>query len=354
MNDLDERITDVLRAHADGPVDTVALSARAVERGRTLQRRRRVGYAATSVGVVALAAMTAVVASRPSTQDSASHPRPSLPALPVAVGVPGLDKAPSQVGADAGTVHFSVDALTAGARTATWTVSPGLEQVQLIGGAVPSAHIAVARKQSTFTNMPLNVDGPNGAPASVGDRVMINGQVAVVRSGASTVPGTRYWQILWQPVRGVWARVDTHAPNLKAALGVANALQSGNARRCVIPYRLTSLPTGFTKTGCSVTLDRTGPGPHLFSDLTVSDGTGKSIELSVQRDDHKPTPHPNGTVDGHRFAWRADIEPTLEMHGFHGLVVFLTEQPHGFSEPSATKLIRGMHVVPDLEHPATW
>jgi hypothetical protein len=76
------------------------------------------------------------------------------------------------------------------------------------------------------------------------------------------------YRISWQPVDGLWAVVAVDNPDLSFAIKAAQALKLNVAQRCVAPMHVTSLPAGYTWTGCGITVGTDTPWEMSNIELT--------------------------------------------------------------------------------------
>jgi hypothetical protein len=331
--DIERAITDTLRTRADRDVDTNALLAGATGRARVLGTRRKLIVAGAVVA--ALAATGAAVATVPaflgaprlasptgtSTADpnaGVTPPPPGgyrVPSLPVADGVAGAAARPDLVGTDPGVLHFDLAAEASGAYQVSWTVGEGHESVD-IDGTKSRLRLDLGPDRGKLDNLD-RVGGfsdiwPSGVTTGGGDPRKQPTQHVTVGGRPVTLDETRYydgvsvWVLRWQPVDGLWARVEAAHVSRDGALAFADKVRPAldRSRRCVVPTHVTTLPSGLRWTGCGVQFS--GYDRTMWSSIvTFADASGEAI--SVRTDGGPPPPGPapsaNRTVGGHPATW---------------------------------------------------
>ncbi|MET8908435.1 hypothetical protein [Micromonospora sp. NPDC004551] len=359
MTDLDQRITSVLREHAEGETDTHRLlrGSRALGRRRQVRRRVAAGTALALVGVVGFAGVTGADLDRLSGRLPWAAATPDVPAPlpPRADGVPGAAERPDLVGTDTTVLHLGVD--TRKARYLAWAVhgEPRVESIRLDVGGDRPVLIEVSPSAQVVDELLLD-----GLPAEQGAvPVTFDGTVRQFRNGAGgLVKG-------WQPVPGLYARAsvlgDTDRDTLAAAV---DALRWGEARRCDAPLGLRVLPRGAQLTSCSV--DASAFPRGLNVELTVYREPSAAMwvrlqygsQIAVDRADS------NRTVGG-RPAYLYPDGTKLDLLGIpkaHLTADFGWPLPGGqghggrpaFTEADATTVLAGAQVARDLTDPETW
>ncbi|WP_422736559.1 hypothetical protein ACN263_23905 [Micromonospora sp. WMMD729] len=339
VSDLDRQLTATLAHRAGGDVDPTPIVEQARHRGRRLRRRRRGLLAAgTAAACVALATLV-------STIPTAGDPRPAATTLllPEATVQNGL-----AVGADPTTVHFSADALMNGAESATWRAGRGSESVEF-RGPDGSARFALARSVAALDALPQTLSS-SGRPqprtdVRVGDRP---GVAWFDPSGDQ-----RLWFVRWQPADGLWAQLDTYATTSDEAIATAGRVRFDSARRCVVPFRLESLPAGARLLECSITLGRSEKAPFVEGSLVVGDDAGRWLTVRAQ-----PAPgHRIRSADLVAGPYRARrqgadvVEMTVETCFIEA---FRKGWGDGYTEAEALTILGGYRPAPDLDRPGTW
>lgn len=270
MTDLDERIVRTLRERAEGTVDTDRLTSRAVAGGRVRRRRRRAG-AGLALGVAAVLGFTVATGvglpERVRPPDAAA-PDAATAAPPRLENVPGAAARPDLVGTDPQVLHFGFD--PARARYRGWHVGFGVESIRVeVDGGRP---VSVALARSADALWEYAVEGlPPGATGMTGGTVF-DGTDRLHREG-----GTSIWIRLWQPAPGLYARAAVTAVTAQEIEVAVGALRLGEARRCVAPVRLTTLPAGARLDQCTVDA---GSFPATLHMSLVVNGPGKRRRVS--------------------------------------------------------------------------
>jgi hypothetical protein len=382
--DLEKTIAESLRTRADGPVDTDALLAGATGRARVIGIRRKLLVVGAVTAVVAvtgaavaaapdLLAGRAVRPAAPSQSPSAEAPVPGVtppppggyrvPSLPMADGVAGAAARPDLVGTDPGVLHFDLDAAAAGAYTVAWTAGEGHESVDI---GRPKGRLRLDLGPDLAKLDGLNRDGvfgdiwDTGFRSSGGDPVEQPRQSVGIGGLPSTLDETRYpdatvWVLRWQPVNGLWARVEGSVSRddvMAFAAKVPGGLE--HSRRCVVPVEIAKLPPGLRWTGCGVLLNgynqaQAGQGILTFANLDgppVSVQTGRGMVAA-------DNPATNRTVAGHRAWW---VSGSLTVDHGDGKFFMVDFRPHGAaaSEVTAVHLAEAIQLPGQPGNPASW
>ncbi|MCN0180180.1 hypothetical protein [Salinispora arenicola] len=347
-SDLDQRLAATLKWHAGGEVDLAPIVEQARRRGRRLRRRRR-GLIAGGVAA-ACAALVAVVLVIPTTghaPDGAIIPATAL-ALPDAPGQPGAIMRPEVVGADPGMLHFTTDTLVGGAESATWSAGRGAESVEFRG---PTGHarFVLARSVAMLDALQQTLSSA-GRPQPPTD-VRVGGRPGLAWFDPSG--GRKLWFVRWQPVTGLWAQLDIYATTRDEATDTASRVRFDGAHRCVVPFRLQSLPPGGRLLECSVTLSRSEQGLLAEGSLVVGDETGRWLTVRA-----RPAPgyaaRTGELVAGHYRARRQGSD-VLEMFVKPCVVeAFLKGWGNGYTESDGLTVLSGYRPARDLDEPGTW
>jgi hypothetical protein len=365
MDDFEDTITSVLRAHDEGgPVDVTALRRGSLARARSI-RRRRVGLTGAAAAVAIVGGAVAVnAASSPVSAPiggggsyGGSYGAPpggpanaAVAVLPRA-GEPGAAVRPDLVGHDPGTLHFDVDTGALGADEATYAVNPGVETATLAKDGLNFAWYALGPDRATLDGYTLL----NTHATTLPEHPLILGRPATVERFAQGVLGTRAaYRISWQPVDGLWAAVAVDDPDLSRALKAANALKLNIAQRCVAPMLVTSLPAGYTWTGCNITLGTPDSDfPWEMSQVVLSRAGGGSVVVAIGNVSAVDHIVPNTTAVGHPAEW-VDQQLTVPMDGWVNLYIGPGVQGGTLSQGEATDFAARTQVGTDFTDPTRW
>ncbi|MGC4771070.1 hypothetical protein ACLQ25_19115 [Micromonospora sp. DT44] len=342
VSDLDRRLAATLAHRAGGDIDPTPIVEHARQNGRRLRRRRRGLLAASAaVACVALAALV------PTVRD-ADDPMPPattllLPEAPAAAVV-----RPRDVGTDPTTVHFSADALVSGAEYATWRAGRGSESVEF-RGPDGAARFALARSVVALDALQQTLSS-SGRPqprtdVRVGDRP---GVAWFDPSGDQ-----KLWFVRWQPADGLWAQLDTYAATSDEAIGTAGRVRFDGARRCVVPFRLESLPAGARLLECSVTLSQSEKGAFAEGSLVVGDDAGRWLTVRAQSAPGRQVRSADLVAGPYRARRQGSdvLEMTVERCSVEA---FRKGWGNGYTEAEGLAILGGYRPAPDLDHPDTW
>ncbi|MGW3788944.1 hypothetical protein ACWD5Z_30495 [Micromonospora chokoriensis] len=348
FSDLDQQLTATLQHRAGGDVDPTPIVEQARHRGRRLRLRRR-GLIAGGVAA-ACVAVTSVVLAFPTGRGSND---PIMPAaalmLPEASGQSGAIARPEEVGADPATVHFSTDALVDGAEHATWSAGRGTESVEFRGPR-GQARFALARSLASLDGLQQTLSSA-GRPqprtnVHVGDRP---GYAWFDPSG-----DRKLWFVQWQPGDGLWAQLDIYARTQDEATSTAARVRFDGAHRCVVPFRLGSLPPNGRLLECSVTLDRSEGGPFAEGSLVVGDDAGRWLTVRAQLAPEGREARPAELVAGPYRVWRQGSD-VLEMVVKPCVVeAFRDGWGNGYTEAEGLTILGGYQPTRDFDSPDTW
>ncbi|MFG2043289.1 hypothetical protein [Dactylosporangium sp. NPDC048998] len=384
---LEQELRASLGRRADAPVDTIALAAVAMRKGRRLRGWTYAARcAAAAVAVGAVVAAVALLPGRGPGITTAGPPsdRPSwsasnqpswsasgppswsasgapwsasgapavggtespwvdgdAPALPVAAGVAGAAADPGAVGADPAVLHFGLDATVARAATVAWGTGGGTESVDLVRADSAKYVAGLARDVAGLDRMRDEETTPPPDWAHGTESAMtVAGRPAVLRVAGG------HFTLRWQPVDGLWAQVYG-GPRTEPQTGVAigAGLRLGTAYRCVSPMHLAKVPAGMRLTGCGLALDgydrndSTGRPTRLSQSwFQVGDGT-RSVEITLATA-IPAGPMPSGPpknpvrvpIDGY---W-------VQLFG------------DGYDAQALTPIWKGLTIRGDMRAPATW
>ncbi|MEH0845444.1 hypothetical protein V6U81_23930 [Micromonospora sp. CPCC 205711] len=381
MTDLDERIARTLREHADGPVDTGRLVTAAVNGGRARRRRRRAVVGAALGVAVALGAGMALRTPTPAPSPTpAVTPSPTVVVPPRAPGVPGAAARPGLVGSDRAVLHFGVD--PAVGQPVAWRSADRVETMNLdLGGGV-LALVAVGadpQKVEFGTNFPYDI-GPDEVDRS-GQGEERDRRPGDAASRYNGLPRrldevTRGWVLRWRPAPGVYARVATLGDTDAEVRRVAAALRFDEARRCVTPMRLTTLPKGAWIGECEVSVRElpwpseanrarrlppgsgpAGPVERTSAVLTVRMANWASLPVRLhysaetENDPRIPVHRTVGPWKVFESGYFKDVLGIPHTHLSMGRELSTDKGPY---DADVFTVIRGLRVADDLGEPTSW
>ncbi|MEU8185141.1 hypothetical protein AB0B85_13800 [Micromonospora sp. NPDC049044] len=347
FSDLDQQLAATLNRRAGGDIDPTPIVEQARQRGRQLRRRHR-GFVAGGVAAACLA-LAAVVA----LPIGGGADKPIMPAaallLPEASGQAGATARPEDVGVDPDLVHFSVDSLVDGAEYATWRAGRGIESVEL-RGPTGQARFALARTVTSLDDLQQTLPSIGRPQAHTDVRVGDRPGVAWFDPSGDQ----KLWFVRWQPADGLWAQLDTYAASRDEATAMTSRVRFDAAHRCVVPFRLESMPPGGRLLECSVTLGRSGHGSFVEGSLVVGDDAGRWLTVRAQ-------PAPNGYDVGSGdlvagpYRARRQGSDVLQMVAAPCVVeAFLRGWGKGYGESDGLVVLGGYQPIRDLDRPDTW
>ncbi|MFF0654731.1 hypothetical protein [Micromonospora tulbaghiae] len=347
FSDLDQQLATTLKHHAGGNVDPAPIVEHARRRGHRLRLRRRwliTGGTAAACAFLATAVMVIPAGRAP---DGATRSATAL-VLPDAPGEPGAIARPEVVGADPGVVHFTTDSLVGDAWSATWSAGRGVESVEFRGTA-GQARFVLARSAATLDGLQQTLSSA-GRPQPPTD-VRVGGRPGVAWFDPSG--DKKLWFVRWQPVDGLWAQLDIYATGHDEATDAASRVRFDGAHRCVVPFRLQSLPPGGRLLGCSVTLLRSERGAFDEASLVIGDESGRWLTVRAQPAPGRD-PRAADLVAGPYRARRQGSD-VLEMFVKPCVVeAFLKGRGNGYTESEGLTVLSGYQPALDLDHPDTW
>ncbi|WP_433344429.1 hypothetical protein [Micromonospora sp. CA-111912] len=349
MTDLDQRIASALRERAEGETDTHRLlrASQAQGRRRKLRRRAATGTALALVGVLGFVGVTGTDFAGLSGRLpwAAATPAVAAPVPPRADGVPGAAQRPDLVGTDPQVLHLGVD--TSQARYLGWAVyrSNQLESIRFdVGGGQPVL-VEVSRSAQMINE--LLIDGVPIQEAVV--RLTFDGAVRQFgRTGGGLVTA-------WQPAPGLYARASMLVGDRSVLVKAVDAIRWDEARRCVAPLRLSTLPEGAAVSACSVDVAAFPRGLKVELTLYREPPATMWVKLLYGVGIGESTTESNRVVGG-RPGYLYPDGTRLELLGFPKahLTADFGWSGKGFTEADATTVLAGVQVAEDLGDPETW
>ena len=218
-------------------------------RRRRPSGRRRAGW--RRGGCAGAVGRGGVSVGDPSVSNSAGPPRfDTVTHLP-ASGAPGAAQRPDLVGTDPGTLHFDVDTAALNASGISWRSDKGIELADVWNREVNHFNTWFGLSPQKDTAL-AGVGGSalNGLGIKPTDTTILGRPATIEDFGKLMGGDLGVWRLTWQPVDGLWAVVMVNAESVDAAMTAAQTLKLDRAQRCVTPMHLSSLPNGYTWTGC--------------------------------------------------------------------------------------------------------
>ncbi|MEU7613714.1 hypothetical protein [Micromonospora sp. NPDC049204] len=347
FSDLDQQLAATLKQRAGGDIDPTPIVEQARQRGRRLRRRHR-GFVAGGVAAACLA-LTAVVA-LPIGGGTDDPIMPAATLLPPEMpGQAGATARPEDVGADPDVVHFSVDSLVDGAEYATWRAGRGIESVEF-RGPTGQARFALARTVTSLDELPQTLSSAGRPQARTDVRVGDRPGVAWFDPSGDQ----KLWFVRWQPADGLWAQLDSYATGRDEATATASRVRFDAAHRCVVPFRLESLPPGGRLLECSVTLGQSEHGDFVDGSLVVGDEAGRWLTVRAQLAPAGDKARSGDLVAGPYRARRQGSD-VLEMTVQPCAVeAFRKGWGNGYTESEGLAILGGYRPARDLDRPETW
>lgn len=278
---------ETLQTHGVGAGRCGPAARGLVARARTIRRRRigltGVAVATALVGVDALAPLPSGVggsstigAGSPAT--SATRPGKGVTISMPPSDQPGAADRPDLVATDPGTFHFDVDTAAIGASGISYSSQGGVEAAQAWNPAVGHFNTWYYLAPQRAAIDPRGSLGDNPHDPAVDTQV--SGSPATMVRYPSGYDGTHpVDEVTWQPVDGLWARVDVEASDTTAAMNAVFALRLDRSQRCAVPFRLASLPAGYTWTGCDVSFGSSSSWE--VGGVWLSDADGHEVGVKI-------------------------------------------------------------------------
>ncbi|WP_446219386.1 hypothetical protein [Micromonospora sp. IBHARD004] len=245
-------------------------------------------------------------------------------------------------------MHFTTDTLVGGAESATWGAGRGAESVEF-RGPTGQARFVLARSVATLDALQQTLSSA-GRPQPPTD-VRVGGRPGVAWFDPSG--DVNLWFVRWQPVNGLWAQLDIYATTRDEATDTASRVRFDGAHRCVVPFRLQSLPPGGRLLECSVTLGRSERGSFAEGSLVIGDESGRWLTVRAQ-----PVPGyeaRTGELAAGPYGARRQGSDVLEMFVKPCVIeAFLKGWGNGYTESEGLAVLSGYQPARDLDHPDTW
>ncbi|WP_030488155.1 hypothetical protein [Micromonospora chokoriensis] len=353
ISDLDQQLATTLKHRAGGDIDPTPIVEQARHHGRRIRRRRR-GLIAGGAAAACIA-LTSVVLAIPGVW-TIDDPIPSVDpfmrqvlSLPDAPAQTGAIARPQEVGADPATVHFSADTLVSDAEYATWRTGRGTESAEF-RGPTGQARFVLARSEALLNELQQTLSSA-GRPQPRTD-VRVGDRPGVAWFDPSG--DRKLWFVRWQPGDGLWAQLDAYATTSDEATGMASLVRFDGAHRCVVPFRLESLPPGGRLLECSVTLGQSVRDPFVEGALVVGDDEGRWLTVRAQPAPNGDKARPGDLVAGPYRARRQGSD-VLEMTVKPCVVeAFRKGWGSGYTESEGLAILGGYQPARDLNRPETW
>ena len=211
--------------------------------------------------------------------------RAPLPGLGAAAaggtGKPGAASRPDLVGSTPGAVSTAGRPAARRADRATWT-GPGHRE----RGAARriAARVMLARDRAALDEVQQTL-ASSGSPQQPVE-VRVNGRPGDASYNPALPSGGQGLSVVRMATgrRPLGAALDLHRGDLEAVIGTASLVRFDEARRCVVPFRLESLPAGTRLQGCSRSISAStgrGASPRARSwsatRLVVGSRYGRSV-----------------------------------------------------------------------------
>jgi hypothetical protein len=364
--DLDRILSTSLqqRADAGSPIDPQPLLHTAVARGRRLRARRRA--ATTVLAAAAVAGVAAMAVWVPRQQPTTPlDPAPSrsgvldvdLAKLPIAEGQPGAAARPDLVGTDPALLHFSVDKLASAARRVTWRSAPGVETAEVMRTDF-QVYVALAQSQQLLPKPPFGFSGAPGMVMSAPIGISLGEHEATLRTSDPWKEDRglegRVYAFQWQPVNGLWAQVEVQTTSQEQAVQIVQQVRFDQARRCVLPFRASSLPASGTVPDCDVALAQDSAGVFSSGRWTVVDGKRR---LSVQAEAVPPGsgdyPRPLKAGPYRVFADSDGRSWTMLVNGLF-ITATVESRKNPFTQAEVFQVLGGLQIAGQIHKPETW
>jgi hypothetical protein len=372
--DLEEAITETLRPRGDGPIDVASLRKAAVRQGRTIRRRRWVTAGAGLAAVAVVVGMAPYVRTAISGESGTgiggpgTDRPPGVLALPPA-DVPGAAADPAAVGTDPSVLHFDVDLTGMLATGTSWFVMDGSERLSVRTSDFD--HFNIEYQLSTDPAKVALVRGADIAQPADTRQVTVGGRPATATFWPGVVSHNKKadvptWSVQWQPVDGLWARVDLFTTDVNDAVRAAEALIVDRSQRCVAPLKLDRSLAGYKLGACSVTFEDSS---WRISNIEVERPDGVRFDIAIgDRSLGTVTSFTPDRLVGSRPAMVTEEgryrviyvpisgEVNLVVRPYRLTVEYgrVTQVPAGLSDDELVAFAAAITVGPNLTDPDTW
>jgi hypothetical protein len=356
-------VSAALHEHDAGAVDVTALRLGSIARARTI-RRRRVGLTGVAAAIAIVSGGTALsLASAPApvqfggggAYDPSPAPGPVTPKIPTLprAEARGAAVRPDLVGHEPGTLHFDVDTQALGVDAVSYYTGHGYEEASLGNSNVFNTWYTLGPDRAALLpHNTLNTD-----VTTMPEHPLIFGRPATLEKYGRGLHGDGVaWRISWQPVDGLWVVISVDDPDQARAIKAAMALKLNVSQRCVAPMHLTSLPAGYTWTGCGISVGTRLPWEN--SDVELSKAGGGTVLISVGNVTPVDTIVPNTTVAGRPAQWVQEPgQPANLVVPIRGWVnVNVGGGPDGpaLTQAAAIDLAQRVQVGNEFTNPLAW
>lgn len=376
LDQLDHRYLESLRRRMEAPVDTLALLNGAQRRSRRVRVRsyamRGLGGAVALAVVVAggMGVVRALRDGRPGAVVGGSGPTAATLHAPLPPIANGASTAASAIGTDPSLLHFTVPDLVTDSEVTTWISVDGLESVEFRKDD-RWAEVSIARSEPALDGLRDWHTSSNGDPYIPGTptvtppspapdlhrSVKVGDVTGMLHSWSNPPESAGNWPYLrWQPAPGVWAQIFGSFVNFNDAqpvVDIATTLRLDTVYRCVVPFELTSTPTGARLRSCHLSLFDRDAGQGFSSVLTIGTATAElRIESSPKRAESGGSP--TTTIGGHP-AWVDNSNGTrLRIPTFGEISLEITGSGDYAGLPTVKGVAESVHVATDIDDLSTW
>jgi hypothetical protein len=261
-------------------------------------------------------------------------------------------------------IHFDLRLAALDVAAATWWVSaPGYEGVTVRHEDVgrPYVEVLIGPDPDRLDDASAITDAFMSDRESRGDAptpTTVGGRPATL-TRYEGLGGTSNPALKWEPVDGLFARIQGFQTDRSALFEAAAALRLDVAQRCAVALRIAAPPPGGTLTACDTAV-RTAPHPTrgvwIHSLLTYRTPSGGDVGIWAEED--RPRANldtsqfrPNATVGGRPAQWRTADPRGLWILGFgRAGELFIS----GASKAESIRVAAGVSVVGNLADPSTW
>ncbi|MGA8112192.1 MAG: hypothetical protein WCA46_00865 [Actinocatenispora sp.] len=293
--DIEERLSRTLHAHADGSAHVEELLSAATGRGRVLRRRRRLGAVVGTVAGVAAVVVLAAFVGLPVPGGHGESPRPgvaasgsptpdphSVPTPPRAKGETTAAGNPDVVASDTRLFHIGPRWTPDGLGNSRWWSykadephESGSEGVTFWApgdsrdtpsrwrarAEVMAAHNTAALEEAFNTNRHLaGTTTVSGRPAQI---YRASAAEEYTNKPGHYVRVLMTWYVRWQAAPGLWMQAG--ATTLDDAKHIAVATRFDTVYRCVTPVRFPTAPAGISVSICAMRIDRAPSAPDRLT-----------------------------------------------------------------------------------------